>query len=544
MIVKQAVDPNKLRGGYYTDDRIVGHCINKVREHFGGWPLRWLEPSAGDGAFLRGLDRLLPRGSVRSRQQIHAFELVPAEARKARAVLAQSSLAGTVTPGSFFDSVEELPSDIDALVGNPPFVRYQFVPESDRAAAERLLGANGVTLQGVSNLWIPFALLALARLRIGGAFALVLPSEMLCTLSGGQVREYLIRHFSGVTVDLFPRGTFPEILQDVVVVSGRRAARESDVRPVGFIEHSKAGITGWTPRVQATGESWTRYLLTEHEQEAYREAATLSGFVGLGSVAKLEVAIVTGANQFFTVSDETLAEFDLQAWALPLLARTSDAPGVVFTSNDHCQARSQGARSWLLCFSGDRPSPTSRTKPSKYLAMGEATGIPDRYKCRIRDPWYRVPHVKRGAVMLTKRAHHYHRLLLNRARSFTTDTIYRGDLRAPYVGRETDLVASFQNTLTLLSSELEGRTYGGGVLELVPSEVARLRVPLLATNGLLAKVDRLSRTVDGQRDAGHCVMQLTDEFLSRRIPGYSELLPFLDSARCRLKARRQNLPAE
>jgi len=32
--------------------------------------------------------------------------------------------------------------------------------------------------------------------------------------------------------------------------------------------------------------------------------------------------------------------------------------------------------------------------------------------------------------------------------------------------------------LTALSAELEGRHYGGGVLELVPSEIERLLVPL------------------------------------------------------------------
>ena len=34
------------------------------------------------------------------------------------------------------------------------------------------------------------------------------------------------------------------------------------------------------------------------------------------------------------------------------------------------------------------------------------------------------------------------------------------------------------NPLTALSAELEGRTYGGGVLELVPSEIERLLVPV------------------------------------------------------------------
>jgi adenine-specific DNA-methyltransferase len=39
------------------------------------------------------------------------------------------------------------------------------------------------------------------------------------------------------------------------------------------------------------------------------------------------------------------------------------------------------------------------------------------------------------------------------------------------------LIFSFYNTLTLLMSEIEGRYYGGGVLELIPSEFKKLPIP-------------------------------------------------------------------
>jgi hypothetical protein len=57
------------------------------------------------------------------------------------------------------------------------------------------------------------------------------------------------------------------------------------------------------------------------------------------------------------------------------------------------------------------------------------------------------------------------------------------------------LVASFLNPLTALSAELEGRHYGGGVLELVPSEIEKLLIPLKKSARYnLAKVDELIRT--------------------------------------------------
>lgn len=537
------VHPDKLRGGVYTEPHVVDFCLARAQQLRGQSAGRWLEPSAGDGAFLRGLARLIPRRD-RCKVDIISVELIEAEAAKCEDVLRATELPGRVICCSFFEWAATNQETWDVVVGNPPFVRYQFVAEHERTLAEAMVAKLGICLQGVSNLWIPFALVTLHRLAVGGCFALVLPSELFCTVSGGQFRTFLISYFTDLSIDLFPRGTFPDILQDVIVVAGRRAVRSASTRPVMFCEHRHTGNVYWCHRVAASEESWLRYLLTEREHDAYITARSLDDFQRLGEVARLEVAIVTGANPFFTVTDATVARYGLQPWTVPLLARTSDSPGVVFAKGDHDRARKRGGRAWLLDFSHGRPEPNGLGKVSEYLAMGVAQELPKRYKCRIRDPWYRVPHIQRGTLMMTKRAHHYHRLLLNRANAYTTDTIYRGEMHPLFRSRASDLVAAFQNSLTLLSSEVEGRTYGGGVLELVPSEVARLLVPLVQSGDLLERVDAISRDVDGQRDPSHTVMRATDEFLAVRIPDYRQLLPLFDSARRRLQARRQDQGAQ
>jgi hypothetical protein len=76
---------------------------------------------------------------------------------------------------------------------------------------------------------------------------------------------------------------------------------------------------------------------------------------------------------------------------------------------------------------------------------------------------------------MLKRSHHTPRLILNTAGAYTTDTAYR--IRTSKVVAEK-LVGCFVNPLTALSAELEGRHYGGGVLEMIPSEIERLLVPL------------------------------------------------------------------
>jgi hypothetical protein len=91
---------------------------------------------------------------------------------------------------------------------------------------------------------------------------------------------------------------------------------------------------------------------------------------------------------------------------------------------------------------------------------------------------------------MLKRAHGTPRLILNEALALSTDTSYRIRLHTGYQGHEREIVAMFMNSGTALCAELEGRHYGGGVLELVPSEIERVAVPVIpGSENLLADVD-------------------------------------------------------
>ena len=538
MKLAEDMEAVKLRGAYYTSPLLVAACLERIAILTdAGQCLRVLEPSAGDGAFARGFRDFALRGQLRS-PTLTCIEIDEKEAAKCRETLTCYGIAGQTIAGSFFAWADENAERFDAVVGNPPFVRYQFVTDQDRTLAERLLRREGLALQSVSNLWILFALLSLHRLKPGGAFALVLPGELLTTISAGQIRLEMIRHCADLQIDLYPRDAFPDILQDVVIISGTYAPQVQAERRVTFREHASGGVQTWQHVVVASGESWMRYLLTAPEWEAFGRARTLPGFHPLKSVATIGVAIVTGANDFFTVDENTVAKFELWEWARPLLARTADSLGIVYNAADQELARRQGRKCWLLDFSAARPDPMLHPLAAQYLQTGVERGLPARYKCRIRTPWYRVPHIKAGTLMLPKRSHQHHRLLLNQPRVFTTDTIYRGEMTPAFADRETDLVSGFHNSLTLLSAELEGRTYGGGVLELVPSELARLVVPLINTCPHLERLDNISRQAGGQRDATDALVEATDQLLTQLIPEYVEVQSCLNAARKRLRLRR------
>ena len=258
----------------------------------------------------------------------------------------------------------------------------------------------------------------------------------------------------------------------------------------------------------------------------------------MNTIASITVSTVTGANDYFTLEASTVEKYNLQDWVVSLLPKTSDCNGIIVESLDLLTARSNERKTWLLDFASSKLNPLDYPSAAEYIEHGKEIGLPLRYKCRVRSPWYRVPVVPAGTILMAKRAHQHPRLLLNQARVITTDTIYRGQMRAGYIGKEKDIVSGFHNSATLLSAEVEGRTYGGGVLELVPSEIARLTVPLLETGDALLALDKASRSAGGQKDDKDTLIDATDEILRKKCGAFDDIYSDIRLARIKLRERR------
>ncbi|MBA4179449.1 MAG: SAM-dependent methyltransferase [Anaerolinea sp.] len=533
------VTDDKLRGGFYTPPDLVELCLSRIDSLVGtGDRVRVLEPSVGDGAFIRGLARNPLGDRV---EQVVALEVDDIEADKARSEGNCTFFPVSVLLESAVQWAARTEDLFDAAVGNPPFVRFQFIGDSDVLAVEQLGMRLGIEFRGVGNLWIPVLLGAASRVKVGGAIAFVVPTELFTGVSAGAARRWLLANYSELRIDLFEPGSFPGVLQEVIVLSGRRAAtRNEGSAAVEFVEHDPGQIeVHWSHSLETTARPWTQFLLAPRQLAAYQTLRECRAFQPLAAYARIEVSIVTGANEFFSVSRSEVQDYGLEPWAVPLLPRTRHADGLRFTIGDHELLLQSGAPAWLLSFDEHRPNPQEQPKARAYLERGERQDLHRRYKTGIRSPWYRVPSVWAGALLLSKRCHRFPRLIVNEAEVVTTDTIYRGVMHTAHIGREPALAGSFHNSATLLTAELEGRSFGGGVLELVPSEVARLLVPFTSfTNDDLIGLDAIARATDQGSDE-ECLIDATDQLLLQRVPEISaDLLECLRGARRSLLGRR------
>ena len=479
MNFRESQTEQKLRGGYYTSEDLADFLTRWVA---GANPESILEPSCGDGVFFNKIASRMRDPAVT------AFEVNNEEAEKALEQAASSGLTNVnVQPDDFLGwALDAIKGRVrfDAILGNPPFIRYQYLAPLFQGRAERIFNVLNCKFTKHTNAWVPFVMASFALLRPGGRLAMVVPAEIIHVMHARSLRTYLGQTARRVIIVDPKEIWFSGTLQGAVLLLAEKRRGEDDrAEGLGIYPVRGREFVTRNPEVVFDAPSpingkpvegkWTRALLEPKTRSVLDGLDELETIRRFDEVAQVDVGIVTGANKFFHVEDETVRQFGLEQWSHPMFGRSEQCPGVIYDEAQHRSNAAKGNPTNFLWFRdrGAEESPGAKS----YIERGEHLNLHTRYKCRIRKPWYAVPSVYATEVGMLKRAHNTPRLILNKLRAYTTDTAYRVKVKQ---GSAEKLVFSFVNPLTALSAELEGRHYGGGVLELVPSEIERLLIPL------------------------------------------------------------------
>lgn len=466
----------KARGAFFTPAQITDFLAD--------WALRSptdsiLEPSCGEAGFLiSATERLRELGASEiPATQMQGLDIHPASVAEARALLGDLGVEAHLVQGDFFETAPTpLFGGFDAVIGNPPYVRYQEFAGEARAKAQRAALAQGVRLNGLASSWAAFTVHAGAFLNPDGRMALVLPAELLSVNYAGPIREYLLNRFARIQLIVFETRVFPGVLEEVVLLlaEGSGPADHFDVYQAKNLDDLNAlESTNWIPTNSA--EKWLPALLPPQATEIYRQCIAGDAFGRLEDWGRTDLGMVTGNNSFFTLSSEYARQIGLRETELKRISPPSSRHlrGLTFTTKTWRDMAEAGSRVYLF----DPPSRPSLAA-QRYIEYGESQGVHNAYKCRVRSPWWRVPKVRVPDLFLTYMNHDTPRLVANRAEVPHLNSIH-GCVLAPEhrkLGKDL-LPIALLNSVTLLGAELVGRSYGGGILKLEPKEADRLPLP-------------------------------------------------------------------
>ncbi len=473
MRLKKDSTIEKLRGAYYTPYPLAKAIVNLVVEDN---VLNVLEPSCGDGVFI---DCLAENNMLTKIKKLTAIEIELSEAEKVRNRYSGSKTIEVICE-DFFDFYNRCNKNerYDLILGNPPYIRYQYLTEKQREIQSQILTANGMKSNKLINAWVCFLVACVQMLADNGKIAFVIPAEILQVAYAEDLRLFLSNQLTRITLITFEKLVFPDIEQEVLVFIGEKGGEEKGIRIIemddlsGFdkLDLHKNGYQ----KLLHVKEKWTKYFVSAEDVNIIQNLRNDSRFTKFADYGLINVGITTGNNDYFSIDKRTAELYNLESVTLPLIGRSSHAHGIYFTEADWQENVKAGKKAMLINFP-DIPFDNYPDLHKKYIKEGELNKQHEGYKCSIRDRWYIVPSVWVPDAFFLRRNNLYPKFVINKCGAVSTDTMHRMKFND---GVDADnVLLSYYNSISFAFTEICGRSYGGGVLEILPGEMGNIVLP-------------------------------------------------------------------
>jgi SAM-dependent methyltransferase len=440
-------------------------------------PEHVLDPGVGGGVLLRALGSGVAR---------YGLDIDPSAVELARAPLQAEGGHVELAVGSFLslDDWKLSRDEFCGVISNPPYVRHHNLGAADKALAGHFSKVFGTNVSRLAGSYVYFFLQAILRLRPGGRLVFITPAEFLDVRYGAAVKQALMTHCA---IDEIIVLELDELAFDgVLTTSAITIATKREGRRRPSFKMTEARVNGTVERQRAVTVStstalperpWTPLLPTREERLAplVRDRPhTLDQYV------RIRRGIASGDNNFFCLKAEEAERWGIETeFLVPVVLGSKDLPSVGLPLDlDHWTSlRDAGRKCWLF-WCHEPKERLAGTRVLRYIEHGEELGLPERFNCRTRTPWYGVERVPPSDFFVTYMARERARFIKNEVGARCMTSLLNLWVR-PGVD-VSRLRAALEDPVNAVLLREFGRTYGGGLGKIEPGDVAKLPVPALA----------------------------------------------------------------
>jgi hypothetical protein len=438
-------------------------------------------------------------------------------------------------PGLEMAAPTAFSDQFDVIICNPPYTRHHHLPEAYKSSWTAVMKQEyGIRLSRFSSLFAYFFVQAARMLSPTGRMAFITPAVVFEASYSRQVKAFIRQQLR-----LRAIVTFDEALSvfegvdtagciTLVEGTGTPAADTFTLVHIHEWPGPELVLQAVEKRNVVTADWGTSRRINFSELEPRRKWTVVGRengrfaddrFVPLSSVARIVRGIATGANDFFALSDSEVAEWDLEKADLrPVLTKTREAPGYVFSRADFDRLGREGKKRWLLYLTEPVMPGTPK---SRYIQHGEARNLHERSLVKTRPFWYAMEQREPAPIYFTYLSRKRSRFIYNQANMLALN-VFLCIYPIPAISQnETTLKALLAVLNSLVAKDslrYVGRTYGGDTIKVEPREMDRLPIlnPVKLVDG---DQERLADLFDqlccaDSQEAERLVRQSVDELIS------------------------------
>lgn len=450
----------RATGSYYTSADTAQYMADWLIDDK---HLNILEPTAGDGVFIDSLKVSAKLLNLKLNITAVELEKKPFESIKTR--------RGVKAVHSDFHTFNCPP--VDAVIGNPPFVRFRHLSKKDLISAEKAGRAIiGKDLDISGSIWLSIILHSIQSVKLNGKIAFVIPSDAVYVRYARPFWKYICGHFGNVRVVRCKERLFPEILQDVILLFADSSGKSTpsviceDFNTFADVVNERtAGVnlipieeilSGQKPFMKVHLSVSDRKWLEKLEKKCQKAI----------EYAKFNIGYVSGNKKFFHPTEEVIKKFSLPKTSLKkavVTARKLSKSSYLTSEIDEGLEKV-----WMPNSNKIMPGEL------KYIQHGVNLGFDSSHKTGGRNPWYVIPGVVIPDILLTVFGD-LPRLIINDSKVPASNSILIGRFKNPFPTDE--FLMLWYSSVTRLGIELSVHSLGGGVLVMVPREGDSVMMP-------------------------------------------------------------------
>jgi len=518
-----------MRGTSTRKDRILGAIYTPpdFARFLASWAIKEptdkvLDVGVGEGTFVfAAYRRLLEIGSnpTTANSQVYGSEI---DAASYRRFLVESEKLGQKFPNiSHSDFFATQRPTLDAVVGNPPYVRRTYLENIDQIRHTIIAHDSALRelqLTRMTDLYIYFLLHAVATLRPGGRLAVITADPWLNVRYGEAFKRYLHQNFyidSLISLDrrvfldaqvkpvlllatrkgyaqLIDYQTRHQYVQFIRVKNGLSIEQVGNLLSSSENSHPDVTMIKVAHTDLQTRRPWGLHFKTP---AVYRTIAAHPLVTPIASVANTRIGVQTLAKEFFVLRTDQIRSSQIEARFLQPLAQSARWFG-------HPTIEPEDVSDFHLFSCSEDKQQLAGTKALAYILQGESTVISVRGKETLvvgfqnkeriarasRPHWYdlktSIDRRGRAAILIPRLVYRSFTVVWNKA-GFVPGELFIEYLPHPLANDDAELhLAILSSSITEFVLRSHAQIYGGGTFNINPGQVRQ--VPILNTT-LLAK---------------------------------------------------------